>query len=164
MKTLSKSKRKKNVKVLLTLVIIYSKLMNLTPHSEVLLRLITCLYRSDTYLRLAASGSSKSMSNWKTSACSEMSATFYKWQEQQAGWISLKHAWNTLCWTSSASFNNYLFISSSFCGQSDVKSNAHMVTVIHYKQNGTWVYEGFTVFCFCFKIESFNLSSYQEVI
>lgn len=57
------------------LLIIFSKLMNLTPDSEVLFRLITCLCRSDTYLRLVASGSSKIKSNWKTSAFSERSMT-----------------------------------------------------------------------------------------
>lgn len=51
--------KEKNVKVLLTMLIIYSKLVNLTYHSEVLLGLITCLWRSGTYLRLLASGSSK---------------------------------------------------------------------------------------------------------
>lgn len=88
-----------NVKVLFTFLIIYSKLMNFTPHSEVLLGLITCLCRSDTSLWFVASGSSKIKSNWKTYACSEISMIFYKWQGEQTKWISPTHAWDALCQT-----------------------------------------------------------------
>ena len=126
----SKGKGKKNMKVLLTLLIIYSKLVNITSHSEVLLRFIMCLWRSDTYLRLLASGSSKIKSDQKTSAYSEMSMTFYKWQGELAGCIAPKYAWDTLCQISSESFNNYFCRSSGFSGQNDVMSNVYVVIIV----------------------------------
>lgn len=73
--------------------------MNLTPHSEELLCLITYLCRSDTSLGFVESGSSKIKSYWKTYACSEISIIFYKWQGEQTEWISPMHAWDTVCQT-----------------------------------------------------------------
>lgn len=123
-------RKKKYVNMLLTLLIIYSKLVNITSHSEVLLRFIMCLWRSDTYLRLSASGSSEIKSDRKTSAYSEMSMTFYKWPGEQAGGIAPKYAWDTLCQISSESFNNYFCRSPGFSRQSDIISNVYVVIIV----------------------------------
>ena len=134
------------MKVLLTLLIIYSKLVNITSHSEVLLRFIMCLWRSDTYLRLLASGSSKIKSDQKTSAYSEMSMTFYKWQGELAGCTAPKYAWDTLCQISSESFNNYFCRSSGFSGQSDVMSNVYVVIIVQQRVRMRRLCGGFSVF------------------
>lgn len=94
--------------------------MNLTPHSEELLCLITYLCRSDTSLGFVESGSSKIKSYWKTYACSEISIIFYKWQgEQTESQACLGHCMPN----PSGSLNSYFSISPDFGGQSDINFN-----------------------------------------
>lgn len=124
MKTLRKGE---NVEVLLIYLKINSKLMNLILRSEILLRLLTCLYRSDACFRLTASSPFKIKSNRNIVTYSEMLMTFYKMTRGtdcvDISKVCLEHLMSNLFWF----FRQLSQISSCFCGQSVINSNVNVV-------------------------------------